>query len=108
MIQKKFIVGGVCQQVKAYNGDILTPDGTKVYAYLSDGYPALGRGRSNARRCPDENMAMDFLSKCDGMPWYYRMKPGSAFIEDVTLDYRLYSKAELVAEVERLRALHGL
>jgi len=108
MIQKKFIVGGICHEMKAYNGNVLTPEGTKVYAYLSDGYPALGRGRVNARRFSDGNMAMEFLSKCDGMPWYYRMKHGSAFLEDVTLDYKLYSKTELVAEVEKLRALHGL
>jgi hypothetical protein len=75
-------------EVKAFDGSILTTDSTIVWLAEESGYPTCSREPTRAKRF---NCSADAIreqsSKWDGMPWYFRLKPGSL---------RIYAVAETV------------
>ena len=82
MAEKTFYIASAeCREVKAFDGKILTQDGTVIWLGMSEGYASCGRGKGSAKRfeSPDDIHA----KKWDGMPWWYRLKEGSLKIYKV-------------------------
>ncbi len=69
------------QEVKAFNGSILTHDDDVRWLGESDGYPELGAG---FKKFDSPEQIRHDAHRWDGMPWYCRMKPGSLRIVKVT------------------------
>lgn len=100
-MKKQFIAYAKCYPVKAYNGSMMTRDDTVVYLGESEGYAQLQTGRASAKRFETPAAAKAYALQSDGMPWYFQLKPGTLVIEDVSQEYKFWSKAELIAELTR-------
>jgi hypothetical protein len=70
-------------QVKAYNGSILTKEGTTLWLGESDGYPQLSTNKNWATKFKQAPKNIE-LSKYDGMPWYCRIKPDTLKVYKVS------------------------
>ena len=81
--EKTYYIASVeCYEVRAYDGLILTHDGERVWLGTDQGFSQCFRGESSAKhfKHPD-----DFdVKNWDGMPWNYRLKPGTLEITKVT------------------------
>jgi hypothetical protein len=100
-MKKQYIAYAKCYSMKAYDGSMMTKEDTVVYLGESEGYAQLGTGRASAKRFETPQAARDYALQSDGMPWYFRMKPDTLVIEDVSQDYKFWSKSELIAELQR-------
>jgi hypothetical protein len=75
---KDYYVASVeCGEMKAFNGKVMTEDGTVVWLAESEGYPQVSRSRRNAQRFDSPEEIKACAADYDGMPWYYRFKPGT-------------------------------
>jgi hypothetical protein len=84
-VQTYFIAKATCIEMKAFDGSVITKEGTEVLFGMSEGYPSLSpthRGGGHRFASPEE--ARRLASKWDGMPWYYRLKNGSLRVFKVT------------------------
>lgn len=77
-----FMARAECRQVKAFDGKVLTEDGTVVTLDESDGYPQCSRGRSGVFFASAAE-ARWRAPQWDGMPWYFQLKPGTLRIYEV-------------------------
>jgi len=70
-----YIVEVTCREVKAYNGNILTPENQIAYLGWSSeyGYPSVSTGKSSAKHF-DKPPSKSTIAQWDGMPWYYQIK----------------------------------
>lgn len=92
-----YMASAECYQVKYVTGDIATPDGTRVYLGIDDGYYSCQRSKSGAARFDSPEQIKELWLKWDGMPWMFRLKPDSLKIEKVQIT-RAFS--ESVEEVK--------
>lgn len=99
---KRFIAGGACYEVKAFNGKIMTHDGDVVYVTSHEGYNQLTRIKESAKTFQTVEEARNALGGADGHPWYYKLKPETGFVQDVSDDLHRMSKDELIARIHEL------
>jgi hypothetical protein len=90
--EEYYIVSAKCREMKYFDGTIATKEDEVVWLGLSDGYPACGAKGSASRFKSLKDATNLKVANWDGMPWWYRLKPGTLKIYHVSKvvveDYR--------------------
>lgn len=97
----KFVASVRCYQVKAYDGTVLTKEDTVAWLSVEEGYYQLTEAKSRAKVFSNKEEITRSAHRWDGMPWYYRMKPDTLTIHDVTGDVNYMSRSELIKLVQK-------
>lgn len=66
-------------EVKFFDGKVATEDGAIGWLGWSDeggGWPSVVRGKGAAKHF-DEPVTPETAARWDGMPWWFRLKPGT-------------------------------
>lgn len=80
--ERYFIASVQCYQVKAFNGNVMIKEDCTAWLSEDRGYPELSSRKRDARHF-NEPISEEDLKKWDGMPWYYRIKPGTLQVFEV-------------------------
>jgi len=75
-----------CHQMKYGDGSVVIEDDSEVWLSVSGSHPTCHQSKSNARRFRADEVSgiKGRIAQWDGMPWYYRIKPGTLRIFKVT------------------------
>lgn len=97
MITKEewYIASVKCYQVKGVDGKVLTKEDVEVWLSEERDYPTLSTNKQWAhkfKKIPNK----EILNHYDGMPWYYRIKPGTIKVIKVTKESYVKIQEELV------------
>lgn len=70
-----WLVRFTLREVRAFNGSVLTKEGSFGYPVISDGYPQICKSSNGSfgGRKFSEKPDIKLLEKWDGMPWYCRI-----------------------------------
>jgi len=90
-----YIVRCTLREVKAYDGSILTKQGTPAvlgWTPEGGGFPEV-HGEHDSAHEFKEPPTPETIARWDGMPWYSRIEPGSARVLKVR-EVRTYERTE--------------
>jgi hypothetical protein len=94
--QTYYIARARCYETKYFDGQIATRDDEEIVLGWSNeggGWPQCTRLTADAYRFKSPEEAEKSAHRWDGMPWYYRLKPGTLRVAKVT-EKRSYERSE--------------
>lgn len=79
-----YIVSVKLREVKAFNGDIITREGTEGWLGEDSEYPSIYTNKRWAKKFT-KPLKKSEVASYDGMPWFHRIIPGSVIIHEIAV-----------------------
>lgn len=97
-----WIASALCREVKAFDGSVMTPEDKLVWLGWSNeggGWPSVDENKNRAHHFKSAEAARKEAKSWDGMPWWYRLKPGTLKVFKIE-EHRVSTRTETMSEVE--------